>query len=162
MKSFIDKLSSYNIFNYLLPGVVYLHSMQELFVINSKSGNPFSWSVMGYFIGLVISRIGSLIVEPILVQTFFVKKDSYEAFVEASKKENRIGLFSEIANSYRTLTSLSLTSLASFLIFYPRINLHEKDKVLLIAITSLLGVLFAFSYRKQTNYIQKQIRLTQE
>jgi hypothetical protein len=63
MINLLDKLSSYNLFNYLLPGIV--------FVILSSDFTRYSFVqqdiVLGlflyYFIGLAISRFGSLIIE---------------------------------------------------------------------------------------------------
>ena len=59
-----------------------------------------------YFIGLIISRIGSLILEPFLKLIKFVRFADYEDYVMASKSDPKIDLFSEQNNMYRTLCSL--------------------------------------------------------
>jgi hypothetical protein len=70
IKDLIDKLSSYNLFNYLFPGLVFV-------VILDKSTSLVHFSIelniisitIIYFIGLIISRVWSLIIEEILLKT---------------------------------------------------------------------------------------------
>jgi hypothetical protein len=48
-----------------------------------------------YFIGLVISRIGSLTIEPAMKKTKFVKFAPYKGFVNACAKDTKVELLSE-------------------------------------------------------------------
>ena len=63
MKEIIDKLSSYNIFNYLLPGVLFVAIAKNFTEYNLILDNDFIGAFFYYFIGMVISRFGSLIIE---------------------------------------------------------------------------------------------------
>ncbi len=156
MKDLIDKLSSYNIFNYLLPGVVFVAIANSFTKYNFVQTDIVIGVFLYYFIGLVISRIGS-IVEPILKWTGFVKFSEYRDYVDASHKDKLIEVLSESNNMYRTFLSLFLS--LSFLKIYEALserfqylNSHSSE----IAIVGLLA-LFAFSYRKQTAYITKRV-----
>lgn len=160
MKDFLDKLSSYNIFNYLFPGIV--------FVVLCESFTSFSFIqsdiILGvfiyYFIGLIISRIGSLIIEPFYKWTKFIKFSDYSDFVSSSKQDDKIELLSEVNNMYRTLSSMVFVIL--FLKFYDKISSYlsfltvYKSEIVIL----LLFVMFSFSYRKQTNYITSRIEKT--
>ena len=157
MKDLLDKISSYNLFNYLFPGILFA-------VISSKiTSYPFLFDnlIIGafiyYFIGLTISRFGSLVIEPLLRKTHFLKFADYNKFILASKKDDKIELLSEGNNTYRTLCSmlvlLLLLKLYEFIeLVFPILKLW--DTYILIV---LLLILFLFSYRKQTNYITKRI-----
>jgi len=157
MKDILDKLSSYNIFNNLLPGIVFV-ALAEPFLNRSFIQKDLLVGLfLYYFIGMVISRIGSLVVEPILKRTSFVRFVSYADFVDAAKADVKIDVLSEVNNMYRTLTAL--------LLFLMALRGYEAIEACLptirkaspfMAVLSLL-ILFLWSYRKQTSYITKRI-----
>lgn len=157
MKDLLDKLSSYNIFNYLLPGVVFVVIASQLTSYNFIQQDIFVGAFFYYFIGLLISRIGSIFIEPFLKFIKFIKFADYNRFVKASKTDDRIDILSEVNNMYRTICSLFLLLLA--------INGFDwlSSKWIFLAerkietLTIFLFLLFLFSYRKQTNYITKRI-----
>lgn len=108
MKTIIEKLSSYNIFNYLLPGTVFVGLGEKLTSFSLIQKNWIVGVFLYYFIGLIISRLGSLIVEPFLKWIKFVRFAGYEDYVKASKSDSMIEIFSEENNMYRTLCMLSI------------------------------------------------------
>ncbi|WP_022944009.1 hypothetical protein [Pseudoalteromonas ruthenica] len=157
MKDLLEKLSSYNIFNYLLPGVVFVAISKSLTEYNFVQEDIVIGVFLYYFIGLVISRIGSIVIEPILKWIRFVRFSEYRDYVEASSKDKLIEILSEANNMYRTFLSLflSLSFLKVFEILserYQCLNFISSE----IGILGLL-ILFAFSYRKQTAYISKRV-----
>ena len=157
MKDLLSKLSSYNLFNYLLPGVIFAVLTKELTHFSFLQDNIILGAFLYYFIGMVISRFGSLIIEPLLKKVSFLKFADYKDFVVASKKDEKIELLSEVNNSYRTFCSLFV--LLGLLKIY---ELFENKYPLLkgwsaVIIIVLLLAMFLFSYRKQTNYVKKRI-----
>lgn len=52
MEKFIEKLSSYNLLNNLLPGVVFFYSLKIMFNINLPEG-IFEKFFIYYFIGIL-------------------------------------------------------------------------------------------------------------
>ena len=159
MKELIEKISSYNLFNYLLPGI--------LFVVVANSITSYSFIqediVIGffiyYFIGLVISRFGSLVIEPVLKKISFLKFAYYKNFVSASKKDLKINIFSKENNMYRTFCPMFV--LLILLKLYHLINLKfpilEWYSVYFLIV--LLLLIFLFAYRNQTQYIAKRIKI---
>ena len=73
-----------------------------------------------YFLGLVVSRFGSLVIGPLLKSFSFIKFADYRAFIDASKKDTQIEVLSEANNSYRTLCALF--SLLLLLKLYAKIH----------------------------------------
>jgi uncharacterized membrane protein len=157
MKDILQKLSSYNIFNYLLPGIVFVALLRLLTSYNLIVNEVIVGAFLYYFIGLIISRIGSLVIEPILKKTSLIKFSDYGKFISASKKDEKIELFSEVNNMYRTFISMLLILL--LIVIYEKfsslINLSHFVKAL-IGLISLI-IIFILAYKKQTGYINKRI-----
>ncbi len=157
MKDILDKLTSYNIFNYLFPGV--------LFVIIAKSTTDYNFvqedTLLGaflyYFIGMTISRFGSVFIEPLFKKIKFLKFRDYKDFVKASKKDSKIDLLSEVNNTYRTLNAMTLSLLLLKLYNFMDTKFQFGNSISLIILTIIITILYVFSYRKQTNYISKRI-----
>ena len=157
MKELLDKISSYNLFNYLLPGILFVCIAKKFTDYNFIQDNEFIGAFLYYFIGMIISRVGSLFIEPFLKWTKFLKFANYKDFVSASKKDEKIELFSGVNNTYRTLTSM-LTILILLRVYnHFQIAWSIPDKITAIILMVAILVMFLFAYRKQTNYITKRI-----
>lgn len=157
MKDLLDKLSSYNIFNYLFPGVVFVVLASKLTTYNFLQQDILVGAFLYYFIGLVVSRIGSIFIEPVLKFIKFLKFADYKNFVKASKADTKIDTLSEVNNMYRTICSLflMLISIKGFDWLTTKWQFLAERKIEMLTI--FLFLLFLFSYRKQTNYITKRI-----
>jgi len=162
MKEFVDKLSSYNLFNYLLPGILFGVFAERLTSYRIIQDNIVVTLFLCYFIGMCVSRIGSLILEPILKATSFVRFAPYAEFVEASRKDPKLEILSEANNTYRTLLSLFVSLLLLTLFDAGMRRLQIPQHVSTIALCLLLALLFAWSYRKQTTYITNRIKAIKE
>ena len=158
MKAILDKLSSYNIFNYLLPGFLFVIVGEKLTSIPLFYEKWFIGIFLYYFIGIIISRIGSLIVEPLLKRIKFVQFAPYKDYVEASKSDSKIEILSEQNNMFRTLCAMSIMLIG--------LKIGEKIKdtwpwgadVNSFIFVVGLFILFLFSYRKQTQYVVQRIK----
>lgn len=162
MKDLLDKLSSYNIFNYLFPGIIFVILAEKLTSCSFVQKDIVLGVFLYYFIGLVISRIGSLIIEPILKKLKFLLFAPYHDFVSASKKDSVINILSEANNMYRTFCSvfLLLILLKGYELIAKKFSIFNDWKSEIIAIGLL--VLFLFAYKKQTDYITKRVAASKE
>ncbi len=157
MNEIIARLSSYNLFNYLLPGIIFSVLVEKFTVHSFVIENIIVAAFVYYFMGLVISRIGSLVIEPFLKWIKFLKFADHKDFVIASKSDEKIEILSEQNNMYRTFVSMFFLFL--LLKLYDALRpfcllTREFDGYI---IPSLLVCLFLFSYRKQTKYITNRI-----
>jgi len=153
MSEIISKMSSYNIFNYLFSGIIFI-VLSKFFLdieiyIKLDNGDIIVNLFWAYFIGLTISRIGSLIIEPIFKG--FIETKDYSEFVKAEKINPKISILSEQNNVYRTLTSLFFVIL---LLFFIKFGFQYNLKLFIII---FLCVIYSLSYLKQTRYIVKRI-----
>ena len=157
LKDIFDKISSYNIFNYLLPGILFIYLTKEISGYNLIQENNFVGAFLYYFAGLVVSRFGSLFIEPFLKRIKFLKFKDYKSFVAASKLDAQIELLSEVNNTYRTI--LAMLVLLCFEYLYISIKNHYaiSHNITTIIVTIFITILFLFSYRKQAAYISKRI-----
>ena len=158
MKELLDKLSSYKLFNNLFPGIIFSLIVTRMTSIQIIQKDILLGVFLYYFIGLIISQFGSLVIEPILKKISFLKVADYKDFVEASKKDEKIETLSEANNMYRTIVSMLI--LVCTLKFYDYLLLKwtALQKYGIVILIILLLTVFLFSYRKQTNYITKRIK----
>jgi len=157
MENLLEKISSYNIFNYLLPGTLFAFLLPLVTTYNIDQKNLLLAAFAYYFIGMVISRIGSLFVEPLLRKIGFLKFSDYGDFVRASAGDEKLETLSEVNNTYRTICALILC----LLVVWAYGGAEQRWPMLLPLTPYLLGgfifLLFLFSYRKQTSYITKRV-----
>lgn len=162
MKDILDKLTSYNLFNYLLPGVIFCILTTFTTDLNLVQPDIITGAFLYYFVGLIVSRFGSLIIEPFLKKVSFLKFAPYKEFVAAEKKDEKLNTLSETNNMYRTFTSLfCLMGLLKLYLWLEEAISGLKDWRESLAIVLLLSM-FLFSYRKQTNYITKRVKANKD
>jgi hypothetical protein len=157
MKEIMEKISSYNLFNYLLPGALFAVIAERISDYKIVQKDTVIGLLLYYFIGLVISRVGSLIVEPISKRVGFVVFSDYNDFVRASQDDAKIELFSEINNMYRTLCSLFVVLLVLKIYSVAESACGFIKDWGIYGVLILLLTMFLFAYRKQTEYIRKRV-----
>ena len=162
MKDLLDKISSYNLFNYLFPGVVFVIILSKISSYNFIQKDIVVGVFFYYFIGLLISRIGSILIEPLLKTLKFLKFSEYKDFIFASQKDEKIELFSEVNNMYRTLSSMFIVLVSVKLFDLAAKKFSSLNNIDSIYILLLIVVLCLFSYRKQTKYITMRIEVKKE
>jgi len=157
MKDILSKISSYNLFNYLLPGIVFAVLAERITTYKIIQSDIIVGLFLYYFCGLVISRIGSLIIEPALKKVSFMRFAPYKDYVQVSAKDATIETLSEVNNMYRTLCALFLVIFATKAFETVTMCLNMSTQTSAYILFVLLLVLFVFSYRKQTKYITQRV-----
>jgi len=157
MNEILEKISSYNIFNYLLPGTLFSFSAQITTSYKFVQDDLLIGLFLYYFIGLVISRVGSILVEPLFKKIRLVEFSKYEDYLKAVKLDGQIETLSESNNMFRSLISMFACLLV--LISYEKLEIcySQVAEFTPYLIIGFLILLFAISYRKQTKYIVKRI-----
>lgn len=172
VKGVLDKISSYNIFNNLFPGIVFCYVVDQTtrFTLIREGWENL---IIYYFVGIVISRIGSLVVEKWLktlkirnretkMKEAYLKFAPYEQYLEASKNDPLIATLNETNNVYRTIISafalIIVVKIYDWL-FYDYVEQLGATAKNLLCIASMFFIIFIFihSYKKQTEYIRKRV-----
>jgi hypothetical protein len=154
----LDKLTSYNLFNYLLPGAVFSYFAQVSFKLQFVPDDLITAAFVYYFLGVVVSRFGSIILEPLLRKFGVVTVEPYTAFLTASEKDAKLETLVEAANMYRTFAAAMLLLLVMSAYFK-----LESSFPLLLEWRSLIGgvslvLVFLVAYKKQSDYIISRVR----
>lgn len=158
MSEFLDKLTSYNLFNYLLPGVVFSVLSDSLLSTSLIQDDVFVGVFLYYFIGLVLSRVGSVVIEPLLKVLRFIRFEDYPSYLNAETMDKKIAVLQEASNTYRTLLAgFVVLSIGVLIEPYFKYDLHSLEERWRF-IPVLLMILFAFGFRKQTQFIVKRIQ----
>lgn len=157
MHDLLSKISSYNIFTNLFPGAVFCVIAENLQLIQNPE-ELISRLIWFYFIGMVLSRVGSIIMEPVLRRLRFIHYGSYEDYLLAVRKDPKLEIMVEVSNIYRTLATafiaLIFTSFFVRLARYLEITENMRDG---LGLASLL-ILFLLSLRKQSDYINLRVK----
>ena len=135
-----------------MPGVLFVIFAEVFTDYSLWQKNLVAGFFLYYFIGMVISRIGSLIIEPFLKWIGLLKKADYKMFVHAEEGDEKVSILSEQNNQYRTIIALFVVIgiLKAWETIFQYIIPNKIGAALLFI---LLLVLFLYSYSKQTRYI---------
>ena len=157
MDKFIEKLEEYKIFNYLLPGIIFTYLLKYYVGIDIFQSNVIEMAFIFYFIGSVISRFGSVVIEEILNKIKFIKYSNYNDYINAVKKDDFIKKLLISNNTYRTLC-------AGFLLILiikgvkELVNYFNLQTGIIYTIVIIFGfILYLLSFKKQTGIIVKRV-----
>ncbi len=157
MNDIIAKISSYDIFNNLVPGAITAYLLKYLEIYSVDAGNVASDLLIYYFMGLVIGRIGSLFLEPALKKLGFINYAPYSAYVKASSKDGKLATLLEVNNQYRTILAVALTVLCAYFLAYLK-RIYDIDPFIIkFLLICFLAVLFLVAYKKQTDFIRRRV-----
>lgn len=155
MDKFLEIITRYNFFNYLLPWVILI------IYIDSFYFHAFIWKnniiiifFLAYFLWLLISRIWSLLIEPFSKKMERIEWRKYSLFIEASQKDEKIEILQSECNMYRTLISLVMICLLYTLYTNLMFCFFSSERYFLCILTIIILIL---SYKKQNRYIIKRI-----
>lgn len=154
MEGLLEKISSYNIFNNLFPGALFVYLLEKSTSVILSVDDIVKNVVLYYFVGLIIGRIGSILFEPLLKFIRVVRFVPYPEYLAACHKDSKIEVLQESANMYRTLFSMSLLFLFSLYIM----GFLTGQEYLFSKYAALFFVIiFIISYVKQVRYIVSRV-----
>jgi hypothetical protein len=158
MPTLLDKISSYNLFNNLLPGTLFAAFVSRYTSFALIHEDILLALFIYYFVGVVISRLGSLVVEPVLLKVGFVTFTEYTDYVKVSKSDARLDLLLESSNSYRTLCTAAALVLVAIASDKLMLRFPSARTWFAVALGVGIVVLFASAFRKQSEYIGKRVK----
>ena len=149
--------SSYNILNNLIPGAVFVFWGKLLDIISLPLDGIVECIFVYYFLGMIISRMGSLVIEEAFKKLKWIKYTPKAEYVAAVKKDARIESLLETSNMYRTCAGLFLT-LGIVKVYSTLVGLLAIPKQVTIwLVVIVLFVLFSSSFVKQTKHIVSRV-----
>jgi len=161
MKDFLDKLSAYDIFNYLMPGIAFAVLAANITSVNLIQSDIVIGVFVYYFIGLIISRVGSLIIEPVLKWAHFIETYGYKEYADKAKNDPFLDTLLRVNNMYRTICSMSIFLLL-LKVYDIIVRKADSGPYTYFVIPGLFFILFIFAVKKQTGYIRKRLGINPE
>lgn len=160
MADIFSAISKYNIINYLIPGTIFCVLLRLLTPYDLIQPELAVGMFLYYFVGMIISRVGSVIIEPVFKKIGVVKYAPYDDYLTAMGKDPGIADLLEANNSYRTLTAMCLLLLLALSTMWAVESFGvEVWQVRFVAVLALI-LIFIAAYRKQTGYIRNRVELT--
>jgi len=157
MHEVVSKFSSYNLFNYLVPGTILCLLLQAWQLIDLDAIDIAAKLVVFYVVGMVVSRVGSLLLDPMMKSAGLIPRSNYNDYVRAASQDDRIRVLLETSNTYRTMTSACAIRLIAHLlsVALPKAWLeHDLARAIVIAASTAL---FAFAYIKQNRSVTRRV-----
>ena len=159
MDELLKTLSKYSLLNYLIPGAIFVGLLRLITSFDLVQEELVVSLFIYYFVGMVISRFGSVIVEPFLKVTNLIHFAPYSDYVAGSKADPKIIDLSETNNLYRTMIAMIIMLLLSMLAAWANKIRDINQGLQFFLLLLFLFVLFLFSYRKQTKFVKKRIEI---
>ena len=151
----LGNFSAYDFITNFVPGVVFAAIATLGSQFDFTNDNVFIGPSLYFFFGVVASRLGSLIVEPVLIASRFIARGDYNSFLIAEQNDKKIQPLMETCNFYRTQLT-SLLCIVPLLIFFPKAN-PSFDLCALVFFVVSSALIFAFSLRKQSQFLKVRI-----
>lgn len=154
LKSLSEKLSAYQLFNFIYPGAVFLGILhfhgKPLGILNE-----IWWFLLAsYFLGMTISRFGSIVIEWLCLKLKWIAKYDVKRYSECMAKDSFTAVLLELTNIYRTICSMGTLLLIGTIFKY-----QQNDKCCVIIIEVLFVVLFLISFIKQHHYLENKLKV---
>ena len=149
-------MANYHVLNYFIPGAIYAYLSTTWTGYDLLQTDVLAGAALYYFIGVLISRFGSLVIQPIIEHTKLFAYEKSPHWTVATMKNPKINELSESANMFRTMLSMSMVLVIAILM--DRLGISVDNWVLdPLLLASVLIITFAFALRKQNAYVSKRI-----
>lgn len=152
-----EKLSSYNLITNLVPGAVLAVALRSAGIPLVTPDEVGAFLVLAYALGAISSRLGSLLLDPVLEYIKVLPEKDYPAFVKANRADAKLDTLVETANGYRTFATAGLLFFAILGLYTAGKRLHVGTDLFVILSAAVVTALFIFSYRKQFRYVASRV-----
>lgn len=155
MEKIIEKIESYHFLNYLLPGTIFCMLLSNTWEIQMFENISIVESIiLHYFIGIILSRISSTMLTPIIKKTKFITYIAYEQYIEAAKRDSKIELFQRESNQYRVYIVVFI------LLFFIEVVQCIRTVTFNwnLVVFAFLVILFLLSYKNQVEGIIQRVK----
>lgn len=171
IETLLNKLSSYELVNYIFLGglglilgiflkVNFFVNIMEILNSLEIILQTVSYIIFVYFLGILISRIGSFL-EIVFKRDhncskIFIQYSTYIDYIKAEKVDPKISILSLQANLYRSLFGLFVI-LIVLSILENYFSILFSGYILEYLVLFILLIIFYFSWRKQVEYVRKRV-----
>lgn len=161
MSELLSKISSYNLYNYLLVGFVYNLLLCHYTQLGYVDESIFNTLIVCYVMGLFIAKLASLFIEPLLRKLHwgnkkFLKWHNKNEYIEAANNDPMIPCILEEANLCRNFIACFMLFFLSIL-YEEYLSKYVDRKNVDYLFYAFMLVVFVFSYRKKVAQISNRV-----
>lgn len=157
LSNFIEKISSYQLFNYLFPGAIFIYGTEHVTSFSFGTDDFVYRFFILYAAGMIMSRVGSVIIERMYKCLCIVVYAEYPNFLKASKEDDKLNVLVMENNTYRTLVATFFSMLLCWGLDQSQcFSLFNASRWSTPLYLVLLGLLFSIAFRKQITFIRKR------
>lgn len=153
LKSLSEKLSAYQLFNFIYPGAVFLGILSYKGVPLGMLKEIWWFLLASYFLGMIISRFGSIVIESICLKFGWIEKYDIKRYADNIAKNSFTAILLELTNIYRTICSMGILLFLCTIFKY-----QQDDKCCMLFVEVLFVLLFGISFIKQHHYLEDKLK----
>lgn len=153
LKSLSEKLSAYQLFNFIYPGAVFLGILSYKGVPLGMLKEIWWFLLASYFLGMTISRFGSIVIESICLKFGWIEKYDIKRYADNIAKNSFTAILLELTNIYRTICLMGILLFLCTIFKY-----QQDDKCCMLFIEGLFVLLFGVSFVKQHHYLEDKLK----
>lgn len=157
MDKIFEALNHYDIVTCLIPGMVFCQLTDWIYGTRLIEGNSITLMIISYVLGIVVGRIGSVIIEPICEDTKIIVKADYERWRKAASQCEEVKTLTTKSTVYRSWIALMLIQIILLFIFPLSAFAADIGRCNLFFGQFIVFVLLILSYRKQIDYVRKRV-----
>lgn len=158
MESILQNISEYRLLNNLIPGGFFVGVLSWAGGWASSDVNFIFILAISYVAGVILSRLGSIIVEPVARKAFKLEFAPYADYCQVEKRYPKLATMNTENNIYRTFVATG----ACLLLGAPLIGLlgmgNGNALCALVLLATFFIVVFMIAHIKQTNYIVNRVK----
>ena len=155
MDEMIKKLSAYDLINILIPGWALAFTLKPCGYADITDDNLVSMIVISFILGVIASRVGSLVIEPIAIKFKLVRHD-YEHYARAQAADDKLGTLTSVSNMYRMLAG-AVVVLAVLALCASVLDEHRNCIYVCLGMASFL--LFSAGWVKRERYVAHRVQI---
>lgn len=152
-------ISSYNLINYFVPGVVFVYFIENLTTLKITSGDILVDIILYFVLGIAVNRFGSLFLKDyfrVLANKKVIRND-YVDYVNAIKQDSELKLINEMTDLYKTFATILLLLPLIKLFEFTRMKYDFVNEISIPFTLALLLVLSIMAFNAQEYYSSKRI-----
>ena len=148
-----EKISSYQLFNFIVPGATLLTILKFLYDIEIDVDENLGYFMLAsYVVGLTLSRIGSVWIEGVMVSLKWIDGYDVSRYIKAREENIIVETMLSLANLYRTMGSMFICTIVVLLV-----TGRVEGYCVHYLVYAVLTCLFIASFIKQYSYFKKSI-----
>jgi hypothetical protein len=150
-----DKLDAYNLVANLVPGAALTYALHYSDFPTPPPDKLGAFLLVAFVAGVTANRLGSLILDPLLRRSNFLKRKDYRSFLMREKKDQKLDALVANSGLYRTFFTAGFIYLVALASRRLTSNLETQTMFTLFVIGGM--AVFLFALKKEDGYIHSRI-----